>query len=126
MMTLQVRHTALAASIILAVVFIVSGIPKIVGLEMPVMEFAVWGYPDWLRVTVGFMEVVGGGLLLFRRATPVAAVLLGAVIAGAAWTHWSHEQGMEVLRPAIFGAMLLIIVWQRRAGQARPDQEGQE
>ena len=104
----------LGISLVLGMAFWLSGVPKIIGLELPVMEFVVWGYPDWLRILVGCLEIFGGVLLLFRHTLLTGALLLLPVILGAGYTHWVNQEGMELLRPVVYGAVLAIVVWQRR------------
>lgn len=92
--------------------FVASAIPKIMGYDLPVGEFAVWGYPDWLRVIIGLLELVGAVMLLFPRFSLPASICLGVVIVGAFYTHISHQEGLEVLRPLAY-TVLLMLSWLR-------------
>ncbi len=95
--------------------FVASAIPKLMGQDLPVGEFAVWGYPGWLRVVVGVLELAGAIMLLFPRFKVFASVCLGIVILGAFFTHITQQEGMEILRPVAY-TILLLLSWLRRPG----------
>ena len=103
------------ATILVAGGFVASAIPKLMGHDLPVGEFAVWGYPGWLRVVVGLFELAGAIVLLFPRFAVPASVCLGVVILGAFFTHISQQEGAEILRPVAY-TILLLISWLRRPG----------
>ena len=101
----------LGISLVLSAAFIVSGVPKVIGMEMPVMEFAVWLYPDWLRILVGILEITGAAMLLYRPTVVFAVIPLAAVILGAAYTHWVNDEARELFRPLLYGSLLVVVVW---------------
>ncbi len=108
------------ATLLVAGGFVASAVPKLMGHDLPVGEFAVWGYPGWLRVVVGLLELAGAILLLFPRFAIPASAFLGVVILGALYTHISHQEGVEILRPVAY-TILLLLSWLRRPGN--PNQE---
>ena len=108
------------ATILVVGGFVVSAMPKLMGHDLPVGEFAVWGYPGWLRVVVGLLELAGAIMLLFPRYAVPASVCLGVVILGAFYTHISQQEGMEILRPVAY-TVFLLLSWLRRRGN--PNQQ---
>ncbi len=75
--------------------------------------FADWGYPAWFATLIGVLELAGAIGLLIPKTTPYAILGLTGIMLGAAYTHLANGEGMQVLRPAIFLA-LLWLVWRLR------------
>jgi putative oxidoreductase len=75
------------ASILLAVLFVVTGAPKLLGAEGWVRHFARWGYPDWLRLVIGSLEVAAAALLCIPKLATLGACVIVVVMAGATYTH---------------------------------------
>jgi len=94
---------------LLAVLFMVSGAEKLRGSEECVRNFALWGYPDWLRVLVGAVEVTSAVLLPVPRTTFVGAVPLIVVAAGATYTHLYRAVGEG--GTATIALVLLGLLW---------------
>jgi uncharacterized membrane protein YphA (DoxX/SURF4 family) len=74
-------------SVLLAFVFLMAGIPKLLGVEAHVQHFARWGYPDWFRVVVGAVETASAILLLIPRLAYLGAAGIATIMAGATYTH---------------------------------------
>jgi len=74
----------------------------------------VTGLGDWLRVTTGLLEVLGGLLLGARRTAGVGAVLLGVVMTGAAVAHLV-VLGTAPTGPAVLLAGLAAVAYAHRA-----------
>ena len=76
----------------LGVLFIVTGSPKIIGVEYFARAFDEFGYPQWLRMLAGWMEFAGGALMIGGIWFPLAAPLGGLIILpsmiGATWTNY--------------------------------------
>lgn len=70
--------------------------------------FEHWGYPVWLRLLVGGIEVVGGVLLLVPWVASYAALALGLVMAGAWMTRVRDARLVDV---AWITAYLLALTW---------------
>ena len=101
-------------SVLLALVFLAAGLPKLAGVEMQVESFKIWGYPPWFVHAIGAAEVVAALLLLMRGTRLLGAALLACVMAGAALTHvWYSE--FDRLGPPIVLLVLSALI----AGQAR-------
>lgn len=75
------------ASGLLAAVFLLTGVPKLMGAEGWLRHFAAWGYPDWFRLVVGTIEVASAVLLLIPKLAPLGAFGVVVVMAGATYTH---------------------------------------
>jgi putative oxidoreductase len=111
-------HAAHAAfvmiiSIILAGVFLLAGVPKIVGMETVALQAASMnGFPAWIRVIVGIVEVVGAIALLVPSVATFAALALAFVMIPATLTQYaSGEPGLYV--PIVLLALLLFVAWRR-------------
>ena len=74
-------------SVLLAFVFLMAGIPKLLGVEAHVQHFARWGYPDWFRVVVGAVETASAVLVLIPRLASLGAAGIVTIMAGATYTH---------------------------------------
>ncbi|WP_186438168.1 DoxX family protein [Cohnella terricola] len=86
--------------------FIQSGIQKLVGTEQMVDMFHELGYPDWSRVVVGLIEIVGAVLLALPRLTFYSAAALGTLMIGAVASELLAGQGLGALLP---GQWLLLL-----------------
>ncbi len=98
-------------AVVLGAVFIMAGAGKFSGgaAEM----FAGWGYPAWFAVFIGVSEVLGGIGLLIPRITRFAIMGLSLIMLGAAYTHATNGEAMEVARPLGFLAALWLLMWLR-------------
>ena len=76
-----------ALSVLMALLFLVAGVPKLLGAQGHVEHFAHWRYPDWFRLVVGTVEVASAILLLVPRVAPLGAAGIAAIMAGATYTH---------------------------------------
>jgi uncharacterized membrane protein YphA (DoxX/SURF4 family) len=97
------------ASGLLAALFLLTGIPKLIGAEGWLRHFARWGYPDWLRLVVGIVEVASAVLLLVPRLATLGACGLVMVMAGATYTHLFRAPD-EAGRAVITLVLLLVAV----------------
>ena len=88
-LAMSTLSTILAA--ILGVVFVMVGIPKLMGEAKMAANFKRWGYADEVRIAVGAVEVLAGALLLVGIAVQALAVtgvlLVICVMVGALGTH---------------------------------------
>lgn len=94
-----------ALSGLLAVLFLMSGGSKLAGAEQHVQGFAHWGWPDWLRLVVGAVEVTAAVLLLIPRVAFFGGSALAVVMAGATYTHLFRATGEAGM--AVFTIILL-------------------
>jgi uncharacterized membrane protein YphA (DoxX/SURF4 family) len=95
----------------LAAVFLGFGFAALLGQELMRQAFFAWGYPDWFRMTVGFVEVVAGGCLLIPPAVPVAAAVLGVLMLGLIGIHLRSGDAPYALIPLALGIGLAYVGW---------------
>lgn len=107
-------------SILLASVFIAAGMPKLTGNEpLLIQAAAMRGFPGWIRVIVGIVEVSGAVGLLIPAVAPAAALILALLMLPATITQLvSGEPGAWV--PMLLFALLLLTAY-LRAGDAVRD-----
>ena len=106
---------------LLAVLYLMSGVPKLAGVEQIVKEFAKWGYPGWFRLVVGTVEVASAVLLLIPRVAFFGASALAVIMIGAIHTHvfrGTNEAGMAVV-PLLLLVFLAIVGYARRPASLR-------
>ncbi|HJU67921.1 MAG TPA: DoxX family protein [Gemmatimonadaceae bacterium] len=113
---------ALAAtilSVLLAGVFLAAGVPKLVGAEPLILQAAAMrGFPEWIRIVVAVVEVIGAIGLLIPATSAVAATLLALLMVPAAITQRvSGEPG--ILVPAALFLLLLVLAAMRRPDAVR-------
>jgi uncharacterized membrane protein YphA (DoxX/SURF4 family) len=102
-------------SVILAGVFLLAGIPKVLGTA-PVgfQAAAMHGFPSGIRVVIGLVEVLCAvGLLIPSTATVAAGCLALLMVPAAATQYMSGESGLWV--PLVVLLMLAFVAWRRNA-----------
>jgi uncharacterized membrane protein YphA (DoxX/SURF4 family) len=108
-------NTALvwALSVLLAIVFLGAGIPKLLGTStMGLQAAAMRGFPGWLREVVGVAEIAGALALLVPSVAAYAAVGLAVLMVPATITQvMSGEPGVYV--PIGLFVLLLGLAWRR-------------
>jgi putative oxidoreductase len=80
--------------------------------------FVRWGYPVWMRVAVGAIELVGGALLLVPWVASYAALAVMAVMLGALGTRLHDGRMVDSAWIAAYAIGLLWIAiewWSFRA-----------
>ena len=120
------RRTALTIGVwvltlILVASFLGAGGTKLAGLQKHVDDFARWGYPDWLRIVVGLIEVSAAILLLVPRVATIGAALLAFEMLVAVYTDVVNDE------PVIGAAMLgltAVVVGLARLGHLLGKQRG--
>src|SRR5213592_2653540 len=106
-------------SVLLAAVFATTGISKLIGVETLTLQAAAMrGFPTWIRMVVGVVEIVGAIGLLVPAVASVAAALLALLMIPATITQWiSGEPGVFV--PIMLLVLLLIVAWRRNPTAVR-------
>lgn len=104
------------ASIALAALFVWAGIRQLTGLETVAMQATMLdGFPAWMRVMVGIIEIVGAvGLLI--PATSVFAALILAVVTIPSVVGQIIYGGGRIWLPLAILAGLLLVAWRRSPG----------
>src|SRR5262245_23502007 len=110
-------------SILLAAVFATTGISKLIGVEpLTLQAAAMRGFPTWIRMVVGVVEVCGAIGLLIPAVASVAAALLALLMIPATITQWiSGEPGVFI--PVILLVLLLLVAWRRNPAAIRAGYE---
>ena len=86
------------------------GFQKLLGQKEKVQQFKSWGYPLWFMHLLGFVEVLGGSLMLYGPTRMYGMALFPVILAGAVYTHIKfREPKKEVMTPVYVGLHLLVI-----------------
>ena len=101
-------------TLFLALVCLRSGWLKITGNVFWVRDFHRWGYPDWFRMVVGLAELTASVLLLITRLAGYGASLFAAVMLGAIFTHYTHNETSRLPFNLLLLALSLVIAFARR------------
>jgi putative oxidoreductase len=109
-MTLSTTQTRIlwAVRLILALAFAAAGAAKLLGVPMMVDIFTHIGVGQWFRYLTGAVEVTGAVLLLVPPTGLLGALLLGATMVGAVFTHLAVIGGSP-LPAIILGALCAFV-----------------
>jgi putative oxidoreductase len=102
-------------AIVLALVFVLVGVSKLVGASGIRWSdrFTNWGYPAGTSFAVGVLEVLAGLAVLLPRWRRPAAIILIVLMIGAACTHALNAEFSRVVPPLIFGGLALLVTRHR-------------
>jgi putative oxidoreductase len=108
-----------ALRVVMAVLFVLSGIMKLTGNQTTVQEFDTVGLGQWLRYLTGLLEVVGGLAVLAPSVSAFGAIILLIVDVGAFFAQIGALH-IDWIHPIVIGALLAaLIYWQREQIQSR-------
>jgi putative oxidoreductase len=93
--------------LLLAVLMAGPGTSKFTGPTWERM-FRAWGYPDGFYLVIGAIEVIGGICLLIPKLASFSAMLLAAVMAGAAYTQ-IFRGSRDGVGEFVFMSLLLVL-----------------
>lgn len=84
--------------------------------------FERWGYPVWLRLAVGVIEVAGGIAILLPWTATYGASALALVMAGAWVTRFGDDRMVDVAWITAYLVALLWIAfeWRKKRWPQRP------
>ena len=104
-----------ALSIALAALFLLAGLPKLLGMESVGLQAAAMdGFPPWVRMLAGLLQVIGAICLLVPPIATIAAVALALLMIPAAATQYiGHPSLLWV--PIVLFVLLLVVAWRRSA-----------
>jgi uncharacterized membrane protein YphA (DoxX/SURF4 family) len=107
--TVEDKRFSKILSIIIGLIFIGSGLVKILGL-FPYMKatFDAAELPSWFYYGISALEMVAGGML-FTKFRKVALFTLAALMAGAIYTHLKNQDAGILLIPSILCAVFIAI-----------------
>ena len=98
-------------AMVLAALFAVAGVINLAGLGPVKRDFARWGYPTWLRLLCGALELSSAGLLLGQQTSLLGLAIAGVVMVGALFTLLRNREPFLHLAPAlIFSALVVLCV----------------
>jgi putative oxidoreductase len=97
---------------LLALVFLAAGVSTLVDPAVA-GQFTSWGYPDWLAMLVGILEIGGGLILLFPAVAWQGAALLAVVMAGAVFTLVRSGDTAHAIVPALLLGMVVLVGYLR-------------
>ena len=100
-------------SIVLAIVFLLAGVPKLLGMgTIGLQAAAMQGFPAWIRVVTGIVEILCAIALVVPSLSTVAAIALALLMIPAFVTQrLSGQPGLVV--PVIVFLALLFVAWRR-------------
>ena len=106
---------------LLAALFLLAGIPKLMGAEGWLRHFASWGYPDWFRLVVGTVEVASAVLLLIPKFATLGACGVIVVMAGATYTHLfrAPDEGWRAVFTLAVLLLAAVVEYMRRSSTRR-------
>jgi putative oxidoreductase len=106
---------AWALSIVLAALFLLTGVSKLLGVEAANFQAVTMAeFPSWVRVLVGCIEVAGAiGLLVPAIATPAALILALLMLPATVAQYMRDPSGLWM--PLVVLALLLFLLWRRNA-----------
>jgi uncharacterized membrane protein YphA (DoxX/SURF4 family) len=96
-----------------AAMFLMAGLPKLLGAQQVVAVFETIGIGQWFRYLTGALEVAGALALLIPRLSGVGALLMLCVMVGAVFTHLFVIGGSPVAAIVML-LVTAIIAWGRR------------
>ena len=98
-------------AMVLTALFAVAGMINLAGLGPVKRDFARWGYPTWVRLLCGVLELSSAGLLLWQQTRLLGLALAGVVMIGALFTLLRNREPFRHLAPAlIFSALVVLSV----------------
>ena len=101
-------------SVLLALLFVRTGLQKMLGLGGWPGRFAAWGYAPWFVVLVGVGEIGGAVMLLIPSLATPGAAGLSVIMLGAVATHLRYGEHARVVVPLILLTLLMLVAWARR------------
>jgi uncharacterized membrane protein YphA (DoxX/SURF4 family) len=101
-------------SVVLGIAFIGSGVPKILGVQQFVDNFARWGFPRWFLTFTGVVEVVAGVLMLVPKTRFYGAAVAAGTMVGAALTHARAAEYSHMAPPIVLGTLAAVLAWTHR------------
>ncbi len=100
-------------SALLAVMFLFSGGMKLMHPEQVKPMFVKYGYAAWFATFIGACETLGALGLLIPQLAALAAAGLAIIMAGAVYTHLSHQEYHHGMIPLVLMVLLIGVCWAR-------------
>ena len=103
---------AWVAGLYLASMFVSQGIPKFDPNGFWTEPFERWGYPAWLRVLVGGIEVAGGIALIIPWVASWGGLAIAVVMGGAWVTRAGGGWWVDVAWITVYLLAALWVAWE--------------
>ena len=100
---------------LLAVSFLIAGIPKLMGAEGMAENFERFGLSLAFMRFVGTAEVAGAIGLFVPRLAPLAAGGLAMIVAGATAQHLTHDPVSQAVPAGLISVLCAFLAYARRA-----------
>lgn len=101
-------------TVVLALAFLGAGFAKVSGQEAMAQAFIAFGLPDWFRITIGSLEILGGILLVVPAFTGTSSFGLSILMIGAFACHVMFTPIAEGIPAILFFAILTYIYLTRK------------
>ncbi|MBH0330374.1 membrane protein [Brevibacillus brevis] len=103
----------------LCLMFVSSGIYKLIGHPEATLAFQGFGFPPWFQFVIGLGEVLGGLGLLMKKYARYAAYTLAVIMLGATVTLLLHGDTSTLVIPLVLLFVFLLIGLRRFNPSAR-------
>ena len=100
-------------SLLLGLMFVLTGSMKLINADQMAVQFSVWGYQDWFVYVIGVIELICGGLLMVPGAAIIAGSILSIDMIGAVITLTYHHDSVGATAPLVLLILLAIIMRMR-------------
>ena len=100
-------------SILLAALFLVAGLPKLLMPAQTRAMFAQFGFAPWFATFIGVCETLGAIGLLIPRLAALAATGLCFIMIGAIVTTTTHHLWAQAITPVVVLVLLVGVVYAR-------------
>ena len=77
------------------------------------IAFRAWGYPAWFRITIGLLEGLAAGLLLWPRMAILGAALIIVIMLGGTATHILKDHGRHMTSEVVPITLAMIVLVMR-------------
>ena len=105
-MTLAQRHIVLGA---ISLIFLTTGILKLLGSPLEVVQFIHWGFPIWFMYATGIINILAAIGLQTKRFFKLSATLLLVLLSLAILSILIHHDGLAaLLQPLVLAGVLFV------------------
>ena len=108
----EVKQTDFFA-IVLGILFILTGLPKVIGFEMAVANFNNWHLGITWRYIVGSTEVILGMFMFVPILKNYAAFLYFSMMPAAFMVHLVANENLMLIMPVGFGILTLAYLFKQ-------------
>ncbi len=99
---------------IVAVLFAIAGVVNLAGRGAVKSDFARWGYPPWLRLFCGALELFSAALLLGQQTRVFGLTLAATIMIAVLFTLLRNREPFRHLAPALVFSALIVVTFAAR------------